>query len=126
CPLVIFLGRDYSRDFMLRINSNNVQKILGDIEIVWKQRVGDRPFSYHFLDDDYNKLYLAEQRNSLLFSVAAGLAIALACLGLFGLAAFTTIQRTKEIGIRRILGASLSNITLLISANFLKLVGIAI
>ncbi len=125
-PLVIFLGRDYSRDFMLRINGNNIQQTLADLETVWKQRVPDRPFNYHFLDDDYNKLYLAEQRTSLLFSVAAGLAIVLACLGLFGLAAFTTIQRTKEIGIRRILGATLSNITLLISKNFLQLVAIAI
>ena len=125
-PLVIFLGRDYSRDFMLRINGNNTQQTLTNLETVWKQRVPGRPFNYHFLDDDYNKLYLAEQRTSLLFSVAAGLAIVLACLGLFGLAAFTTIQRTKEIGIRRILGATLSNITLLISKNFLQLVGIAI
>jgi putative ABC transport system permease protein len=120
-PLLIFLGRGYSRDFMIRINGNNIQKTLGDLEVVWKQRVPDRPFNYHFLDDDYNKLYLAEQRSSLLFSVAAGLAIILACLGLFGLAAFTTIQRTKEIGIRRILGATLSNITLLVSKNFYNL-----
>ncbi|HEY1870498.1 MAG TPA: FtsX-like permease family protein, partial [Chitinophagaceae bacterium] len=82
--------------------------------------------NYHFLDDDYNKLYLAEQRSSLLFTIAAGLAIVLACLGLFGLAAFTTVQRTKEIGIRRVLGANVSNITLLVGKNFLQLVGIAI
>ena len=123
---VIFLGRDFSRDFMIRISGNNMQQTLGNLEMVWKQRVPDRPFNYHFLDDDYNKLYLAEQRTSLLFSVAAGLAIVLACLGLFGLAAFTTIQRTKEIGIRRILGATLTNITLLIAKNFLWLVCISI
>jgi putative ABC transport system permease protein len=125
-PLVIFLGRGFSRDFMLRIHGNNMQQTLANLEIVWKQRVPDRPFAYHFLDDDYNKLYLAEQRTSLFFSVAAGLAIVLACLGLFGLAAFTTIQRTKEIGIRRILGANISSITFLIAKNFLQLVGIAI
>ncbi|MEO8710562.1 MAG: FtsX-like permease family protein [Parafilimonas sp.] len=125
-PLVIFLGRGYSRAFMLRISGNNMQKTLGNLEIVWKQRVPDRPFAYHFLDDDYNKLYKADQRTSLFFSVAAGLAIMLACLGLFGLAAFTTIQRTKEIGIRRILGATVSNITFLIAKNFLQLVAIAI
>jgi putative ABC transport system permease protein len=125
-PLVIFLGRDFSRDFMLRINGNDMQATLARLEAVWKQRVPDRPFNYHFLDDDYNKLYLAEQRSSELFTVAAGLAIVLACLGLFGLAAFTTVQRTKEIGIRRVLGANISSITLLIAKNFLQLVGVAI
>ncbi len=125
-PLVMFLGRDFSRDFMLRINSNDMQATLDRIEMVWKQRMPDRPFNYHFLDDDYNKLYLAEQRTSKLFGVAAGLAIILACLGLFGLAAFTTVQRTKEIGIRRVLGANVSDITILVAKSFLQLVGIAI
>lgn len=125
-PLVIFLSRDMSRNYMIRINGNNTQRTLANLETVWKQRVPDRPFNYHFLDDDYNKLYQAEQRSSLLFSVAASLAVILACLGLFGLAAFTTVQRTKEIGIRRVLGANISSITLLIAKNFLQLVGVAI
>ena len=125
-PMLIFLGRDFSRDFMLRINGNDMKATLGRLEMAWKQYVPDRPFTYHFLDDDYNKLYIAEQRSAALFSVAAGLAIILACLGLFGLAAFTTIQRTKEIGIRRVLGANVSNITLLVAKNFLQLVGVAI
>ena len=125
-PLLIFLGRDFSRTFMVRIAGNNTKETIASLEMVWKQRVPERPFNYHFLDEDYNKLYQAEQRTSAVFSVAAGLAIILACLGLFGLAAFTTVQRTKEIGIRRVLGANLGNITLLISGNFLRLVGIAI
>jgi putative ABC transport system permease protein len=125
-PLVMFLGRDFSRTFMVRIDGRDMKGTLSRLEVVWKQRITDRPFNYHFLDDDYNKLYLAEQRTSSLFSVAAGLAIVLACLGLFGLAAFTTVQRTKEIGIRRVLGANVSSITLLIAKNFLQLVSIAI
>jgi putative ABC transport system permease protein len=125
-PMLIFLNPDFSRNFLLRINGNDMQATLGRLETVWKQRVPDRPFNYHFLNDDYNKLYLAEQQTSVLFSMAAGLAIILACLGLFGLAAFTTVQRTKEIGIRRVLGANVGNITLLISKNFLLLVGVAI
>jgi len=125
-PLVIFLGRNYSRTFMVRISGEDMKKTLGGLEMLWKQRLPERPFNYHFLDDDYNRLYEAEQRSSALFSVAAGLAIILACLGLFGLAAFTTVQRTKEIGIRRVLGANLANITLLISGDFLRLVGVAI
>lgn len=125
-PLLVFLGRNYSNVFMIRIAANNSKETLGNLEMLWKQRVPGRPFSYHFLDDDYNKLYQAEQRTAALFSVAAGLAIILACLGLFGLAAFTMLQRTKEIGIRRVLGANLGNIVLLMSGNFLKLVAIAI
>jgi putative ABC transport system permease protein len=125
-PMLIFLGRNYSRDYMIRINGNNTKRTLSEIETVWKQRIPERPFNYHFLDDAYDKLYLSEHKISELFGVAAGLAIVLACLGLFGLAAFTTVQRTKEIGIRRVLGANISSITFLIAKNFLKLIGIAI
>ena len=125
-PMVILLGRGYSRAFMARINGNDVQGTLGRLEMMWKQRLPERPFTYHFLDEDYNKLYVGEQRSSTLFTVAATLAILLACLGLFGLAAFTTVQRTKEIGIRRVLGANVTSITMLIARNFLVMIGIAI
>ena len=125
-PLLIFLGRNYSRTYMVRIAGNDMKKTVGGLEMVWKQRLPGRPFNYHFLDEDYNKLYQAEQRTAALFSVAAVLAIVLACLGLFGLAAFTTVSRTKEIGIRRVLGAKVSSITFLLSANFLKLISLAI
>lgn len=125
-PMLIFLGRNYSRNFILRISGNNIKSTLGKLETAWNERISDRPFTYHFLDDDYNKLYLSEQRTSSLFSIAAALAIILACLGLFGLTAFSTMQRSKEIGIRRVLGANVSSITLLISKNFLELVAISI
>lgn len=125
-PLAIFLGRDFSINYMARISGSDIAGTLGRLEMMWKQRIPDRPFSYHFLDEDYNKLYKSEQRSSVLFTVAAVLAILLACLGLFGLAAFTTIQRTKEIGIRRVLGADIPGITMLVAKNFLLLVGIAI
>ena len=125
-PMLIFLGRDYSRNFILRIAGNNTKSTLTKLEATWNERIPDRPFTYHFLDDDYNKLYVSEQRTSSLFSIAAALAIILACLGLFGLTAYTTIQRSKEIGIRRVLGANVSSITLLISKNFLELVAISI
>lgn len=125
-PLLIFLGRDYSRAYMVRINGKDTKPTLGRLEMMWKQRVPDRPFTYHFLDEDYNKLYIGEQRSSTLFTVAATLAILLACLGLFGLAAFATVQRTKEIGIRRVLGANITNITMLVAKNFLIMISIAI
>ncbi len=75
------------------------------------------------MDEDFNNLYKAEQRTANIFSISAALAILLACLGLFGLAAFTTIQRTKEIGIRKVLGANLLDITTLVSKDFIILVG---
>lgn len=125
-PMVIFLSRDLTRDFMIRINGNDMQATVQRLETLWKQRVPDRPFTYHFLDDDYNKLYLSEQRTASLFTVAAAIAIVLASLGLFALAAFTTVQRTKEIGIRRILGADIKGITILIAKNFIQLVMLAI
>ncbi|MDX1470941.1 MAG: FtsX-like permease family protein, partial [Flavobacteriaceae bacterium] len=125
-PLLIFLGRDFSRLYMLKINSADVPATLARLENVWRERVGDRPFNYHFLDEDFDALYKDEQRTAKLFSVSAGLAIVLACLGLFGLAAFSTVRRTKEIGIRKTLGASLGDIVMLLGKNFLILVSIAI
>ena len=125
-PILLFLGRDFSRSFMVRVNGKELQPTLGRLEMMWKQRLPDRPFNYHFLDEDYNKLYVGEQRSSALFTVAATLAILLACLGLFGLAAFTTVQRTKEIGIRRVLGANITSITVLVAKNFLLLIAVAI
>ena len=125
-PMVMLLDRDFSRNFILRTTGNNIKSTLNHLETVWKERIPDRPFSFHFLDDDYNKLYVSEQRTSSLFSIAAGLAIVLACLGLFGLAAFTSLQRTKEIGIRRVLGANVGSIVVLMSKNFLQLIVIAI
>lgn len=125
-PMLIFLGRDFSRRLLVRISGNDMNATINRLSGIWKERVPDRPFTYHFLDADYDKLYAAEQRSLVLFSVASALAIILACLGLFGLAAFTTIQRTKEIGIRRVLGASVNNITMLVATNFLQLVIISI
>ena len=125
-PMVFFLNRDFSRDFILRINGNSMPATIEQLAAVWKQRVPSRPFTYHFLDEQYNKLYDAERKTALLFSAAAGIAIVLASLGLFGLAAFTTMQRTREIGIRKVLGASAASISLLLSKHFLSLAGIAI
>jgi putative ABC transport system permease protein len=79
-------------------------------------------FSYAFLDDDYNALYASEQRVSALSKYFAGIAILISCLGLFGLAAFTAQKRQKEIGIRKVVGASISNIAAMLSTDFLKLI----
>ena len=125
-PVIQFLSRDYSRVLMAKINGNDINATLDRLESTWNTRITDRPFNYHFLDDDYEKLYASEERSTALFKSASLLAIVLAALGLFGLAAFMNIKRTKEIGIRRVLGASISSISILFVRQFLGLVGIAI
>lgn len=125
-PLLLFLNRDLNRDFLIRINGKDLKQTLAGIEEIWKGRITNQPFSYHFLNEDYNKLYGAEHRTSDLLTIAASLAILLACLGLFGLAAFTIAQRTKEIGIRKVLGANTGSIITLVSKGFLQLILVAI
>jgi putative ABC transport system permease protein len=83
------------------------------------------PFTYSFMDEDFNDLYRTEQRMGVIAVSFSTLAILIACLGLFGLAAYAAEQRTKEIGIRKVLGATVSHITAMLSKDFLKLVGIA-
>lgn len=108
-----------------RINASNSQDIIRSIEKVWKGLAPDQPFQYSFLDEDFGKMYASEQRLGKIFTVFAGLAIIIACLGLFALTAFTAEQRTKEIGIRKVLGASVSSIVVLLSKEFGKLILIA-
>jgi len=84
------------------------------------------PFSYSFLDERINNTYLAERKTGTILGIFAGLTVFVACLGLFGLATFTTYQRTKEIGIRKVLGATVSNIIRLLVTDFVKLIGIAV
>ena len=91
----------------------------------WGEVVSNRPFDYFFLDDDYDKLYRAEKQIGTLFGLFSILAIFVASLGLFGLASFTAQLRIKEIGIRKVLGASVSNLVLMLSKEFALLVGIA-
>jgi len=125
-PLVMFLDSSLVRQLFVKIDGKNIPGTIQAIERVWKERVAYRPFSYHFLDEDFNRLYKTEQQTAELFALFVGTAIALACLGLFALAAFTTVQRTKEIGIRKILGANVASIIALVSKDFLRLVLIAI
>jgi putative ABC transport system permease protein len=105
---------------------NDMSAQLADIQSVWKELAPTLPFDYSFLDEDFQKQYEAETRLSRLFGLFSTLAIVIACLGLFGLATFTTRQRTKEIGIRKTLGASVFSISNLIIRDFLNLVVVAI
>jgi len=109
-----------------RLNTQNSPELVRQIEAKWKSLVPGQPFSYRFLDDSFDAMYRTEQRVGTLALTFAGLTILIACLGLFGLAAFMAEQRTKEIGVRKVLGASVTNIIGLLSKDFLKLVLIAI
>jgi len=124
-PLVIFLDPDNVYSMFVRVNSADVAQTISRIGDVWKTRVPWHPFEYQFLNDDYNKLYITEQKTATIFSLFAGLAIILACLGLFGLAAFTTLQRTKEIGVRKVLGAGTATLVTMLCKEFLQLVCVA-
>jgi putative ABC transport system permease protein len=99
--------------------------VIENVEKLWKQQAPNEPFEYAFLDESFDRLFRAEQRMGKLFTVFSSLAIFIACLGLFALAAFTTEQRTKEIGVRKSMGASVFNLSILLSKEFTKLVVIA-
>lgn len=120
-PLVIFMDNRMVSRLFVKVKGN-IPAALKHLEITWKQRVPHRPFEYHFLDEDYDALYKAEQRTAGVFTTFSTLAILLACLGLFALTAYAMVRRTKEIGIRKILGATVPDILALVSKDFLKLV----
>lgn len=107
----------------LRLSTKaDFQQKIAAIEKIYKKYDSDAPFEYYFLDEAFNKQYRAEQRMSYLFSGFTGIAIFIACMGLFGLITFTAEQKTKEIGVRKVLGASAVNIVSLLSKDFLRLV----
>jgi putative ABC transport system permease protein len=122
-PLVIVLTKN-SRNLMVRYEGNPSQ-VVQRVERLWKAQANNEPFEYEFLDESFDRLFRAEQRMGVIFSVFAGLAIFVACLGLFALSAFTSEQRTKEIGIRKAMGATSVSLTLLLSKEFTRLVIIA-
>jgi len=123
-PMVLFLAHDQGR-IALRLHGGDVHRLAGQIETEWRKMAPSQPFSYTFMDEEFNNIYRSDQRMggiSLSFSL---LAIFIACLGLFGLTAYAAEQRTREIGIRKVLGASVGGIIQLLSKDFLGLVVVA-
>lgn len=123
-PLVLF-NEGWGGNLLVKLSGKHLPQTLAFLESKWKELVPQRPFEYRFLDDDYNKLYQSEIRLGKVLNIFATIAILLAALGLFGLSAYTIQQRTKEIGIRKVLGASVPNVITLLSKDFLTLVIIA-
>lgn len=123
--LSLSLG-DYSSSMAVKLNAGDLSNTIAKIEEKWKKVAPGQPFNYYFMEDSFNDTYEAEQRLGRIFTIFTILSILIACLGLFGLAAFNAEKRSKEIGVRKVLGASVSQITYKLSIDFLKLVGIAI
>ncbi|MFM9947812.1 MAG: ABC transporter permease, partial [Saprospiraceae bacterium] len=106
----------------LKISGDQLPATLSTLRLAWQKVAPEQAFDYAFLDDNIDKLYRAESRLSQVISIATGLAIFIACLGLFGIATLSIAQRTKEIGVRKVLGASVAGITGLLAKDFMKIV----
>ncbi|RFZ94193.1 ABC transporter permease [Mucilaginibacter conchicola] len=124
-PVVLF-PEGWGNRILVKISGQDIPQTIAHLQATWKELVPFRPFEYRFMDDDFNKLYKSELRLGSALNVFAGIAIALACMGLFGLSAYMAKQRIKEIGIRKVLGASITNITATLSVSFIKLVLVSI
>lgn len=115
----------FFNNLSVKFSGTSATAALEHLEATWKKFLPEIPYEYTFLDDNFNKLYESEQRQGTIFTSFACIAIFIACLGLFGLSAFTITQRIKEIGVRKVLGANVGSIVALLSKDFLKLVLIA-
>ena len=123
--LVVFPST-WGNTILVKLASGETASTLGFLEAKWKELVAHRPFSYHFIDQEIEQMYRAEIQMASLISAGAILAVLITVLGLFAIAALTIKQRTKEIGVRKVLGASVPGIVALVAGDFLKLVGIAL
>lgn len=124
-PLLMTFG-DNSGAILAKVKTRDLPALLTSVETQWNALAVDAPIEYSFLEENFNATYRAEQKTGQILGLFAGLTIFVACLGLFGLATFTAEQRTKEIGVRKVLGASVGSIVTLLSTDFLKLVFVAI
>jgi len=124
-PVTLYLEENNGA-LSVRVHTKNIPALLTQIEGKWRSLAPNQHFAYSFMDQDFEAAYRSEQRVGKIFVVFTSLAIAIACLGLFGLAAYAAEQRTKEIGIRKVLGADVSVIVAMLTKDFIKLVFIAI
>ena len=125
-PLVLFTETRGHGHLLVKISGQNIRETISFVEEKWKQLIPYMPFEYRFLDDDFSALYKSELQLGNVMNLFAGMALILACAGLFGLSSYVVQRRVKEIGIRKILGASVLNIIGIVSSNFTRLVLIAI
>jgi putative ABC transport system permease protein len=125
-PMCLFSQNQWGfRDVSVKINAGQTSVALAFIKAKWHNLYPDYPFAYQFLDDHFNEVYKADNQVSRIVGILAALTIFVSCLGLFGLASYSAEKRVKEIGVRKVLGASVQNIVLLLAGNFLRLVLVA-
>jgi putative ABC transport system permease protein len=124
-PMVLLMDENRLGNLSVSLAGSDVPAALAHVEKTWKKFLPNRPFEYEFLDQQFEQLYRAEGTRGTLFTTFAAISIFIACLGLFGLASFTITQRSKEISVRKVLGASVGGIVGLLSKEFVRLVGIA-
>lgn len=124
-PLMIVLSNNVNYIFV-RLSPGDLRSSLAALEREWKQVYPSNPFEYTFLNEDLNSQYLADEKRSVIFTTFSSLTIVIACLGLLGLAAYTTEQRTKEMGVRKVIGASIKSLVVLVSKEFFVLVTLGI
>jgi putative ABC transport system permease protein len=125
-PIYIANEPGRTSSWVVKLKTDQVGRLLGELKNAWKTVYPGGSFDYFFVDEIFDAQYRAEERLSIIFSSFSLLAIAIACLGLFGLASFLAEQRKKEVGIRKVLGASIGRVVGLLSREFLKLVGLAV
>jgi putative ABC transport system permease protein len=124
--MFLFNQKDWGfSELSVRINGQRAAEAIPFIQSVWRKNFPDHPFEYQFLDEHFEDLYRADAQVSRIIGILAGLAIIISCLGLFGLASYSAEKRIKEVGIRKVMGATVQNIVTLLSRDFLKLVLIA-
>jgi putative ABC transport system permease protein len=123
---IVFFPRNNGGFYSIKISKLNISAHVSELEKLFKKYFPGNPFDYYFIYDKYNEQYKTELQYGIMFSIASGVAIFIACLGLFGLAIFTVEQHVKQIGIRKVLGASITQITALITKDFLVLVIVSI
>ncbi len=124
--LAMVVHTDWNYDEMsIKIDARNTESAIATVKSLWDKHISSYPFSYSFLDEHFAQLYRSDQQMSSVVTIMAVLAILISCMGLFGLAAITTEKKTKEIGIRKVLGASETQLTTLLSKNFAMLIGIS-
>jgi ABC-type antimicrobial peptide transport system permease subunit len=119
-PLVLAILPDLYSHICVKIKSDSIPNTISELKTIWNKYFPGYPFEYHFLDESLDNLYRIEERIGTVFKYFTVIAIIISCLGLFGLASFTTEQRTKEIGIRKVLGATIPNILFLLTKDFTK------
>ncbi len=125
-PILMFYSEERSTNYYaLKVSTNDANSMINQVEALYVDFFPDNPIEHFFLDDFFNQQYQADQRYGQIFSLFALLAIFIACLGLFGLATYTAKHRVKEIGIRKVLGASVPSLVVLLSRDFIRLVLIA-